>query len=522
MPRTCFARTIIVALSFFFIFYSISLSAARECRVKIIQHGQEITPVVENEMPAYRLKPDTFKIEVDDSACSPGIFSLKNIAYMEYLRRTPLIISISSFGLAERPEAGDVYWTYTDADPRVTFDDIIKTAPHDGEGAKKVYGELCSKLTYCPTPARAYARHWPFSDPNRMTPRNYAEFKRFLPLSLMTDAAGRKDTIVIYTNVDRVSVPGSKMELNLIKPHFMVLDFQPQSEGKGTTSRPSITEKGVDLRIRLKQGDTFRYDNELVIGIAADVAGNKMKFGSTHFLETSYKVIGTDQNENYKIAMTTEKCRCIVNTNLPRDAKSKLRDTERAFEQVCNLVKKARPVAIIDSTGTIVEMEDMSEIEEGIGKIIPSYGLANKLFGKQQWQELFIKRPGNKIGIGEAWTVARDHPPVPYSWTYKIAKRDSGGVFVTGKLQVSDNVKLDEKNSGSSASPKGIPSMEALSLLLLDTATGMPIYMHTAVKHSSDMTMTVTEQKEGATPRTIGFKWVMDMVASTKRMGDIK
>lgn len=77
MPRTCFVRTIVAALSFFFILCSLSLSDARECSVKIIQHGQEITPVTENGMATYKLRPDTFRIEVDDFACSPGIFSLK-------------------------------------------------------------------------------------------------------------------------------------------------------------------------------------------------------------------------------------------------------------------------------------------------------------------------------------------------------------------------------------------------------------------------------------------------------------
>ncbi|OPY60305.1 MAG: hypothetical protein A4E57_04498 [Syntrophorhabdaceae bacterium PtaU1.Bin034] len=71
-----------------------------------------------------------------------------------------------------------MYGTYTDADPSATFDNIVKVATPHVEGAKKAYAELCSKLTYCPTPTKTHARRWPFRDPTSMKPRNYARRSR--------------------------------------------------------------------------------------------------------------------------------------------------------------------------------------------------------------------------------------------------------------------------------------------------------------------------------------------------------
>jgi len=260
-----------------------SEAADLDCTIRVVQNGHEIIPVIDRKIATYKLKADTFRIEVNKSSCSPGIFPIANSKDIDYLLQTPLMFTSGGFGLAESPETSDIFFGgYAKGeDPSASIDEFIQKVSRkdvekamirykefcgeepniragngtsitveevalatnvyrcegytkeipkvaqDIEWAKNLYKQLCSELTYCPKPVKPYARHWPFVDPNSKGSRNYAVFKRWTANSPMTAAAGMRHQVVIYSSVKSFSEPGSKFaSFKLVRPTIAVFDFQ--------------------------------------------------------------------------------------------------------------------------------------------------------------------------------------------------------------------------------------------------------------------------------------------------------
>jgi len=229
-------RIILVAIALCFAICTSSLSDARDCTIKVIQNGHEIIPSIDNKISTYKLKADSFRIEGSDPGCPPyGIFPIAD-KHIEYLLRTPLLISPAFLGIAEKPDSYDILGGSGGNDPATTLDEMIKQATKDVNWAKKEYKALCDQLKYCPTPAMTYYRLAPFF--NEKT-RDFAEFKRWTSSSPLSAAAGLKHQVVVYTSERGVSNPNAKsVTFLIVKPHILVFDFQPNEQMQASESAP--------------------------------------------------------------------------------------------------------------------------------------------------------------------------------------------------------------------------------------------------------------------------------------------
>lgn len=227
MSRIWFGR-MITTVSVFLLFMGLIVSCyARECTIEITQDGQKISPVIEGNVPTYKLRADTFRIKVDDPLCNPGIYLPTDARYTEYLRQTPTIFAPAGFGIAERFESVDVLESpYYNHDPRSTIDDLIKGATRNTEVARAEYEDLSTRLSYRPTPAKPYARHIPFTDPETKKYRGFAEFRRWTNCNPMRDAAGLRYEMVVYTTIGCIAADRFCL-FNITKPNVMTLEFRP-------------------------------------------------------------------------------------------------------------------------------------------------------------------------------------------------------------------------------------------------------------------------------------------------------
>ncbi|MEA5559510.1 hypothetical protein [Nodularia spumigena] len=199
-----------------------------ECLVRIFQGGTEIAPVVTDGAMTFKLSPQEFRLEVTPDACEPSI-ALQTKHELAYITQTPLIFGTGGYWVAGDSDTADILGVAAiGGNPRTTIEEEIESATSKVAWAKQQYQELCTSLTYCPTPVKHYATAWPFLDPITKKNRRFADFKRFDKFSTMSQASGRVLSAVVYTNWETIvgGTGWNQSFLYVLRPHVITFDFR--------------------------------------------------------------------------------------------------------------------------------------------------------------------------------------------------------------------------------------------------------------------------------------------------------
>lgn len=241
-------------------------------------------------------------------------------------------------------------------------------------------------------------------------------------------------------------------------------------------------DDGVDLRLRLKQGQVFRYGTDMVMGMERGGAGEQMKIELSIYRATSSSVVDIDKDGNFQIRTTTDDCKWKGNSAFAKDMGRKAEETRMLFDKLCALIKESTSVAAVDPTGNIVDFSDVSGTEEKINILFPARNMFGKpKSAKEQMQAMFGERPKNKIKAGETWRVERDDP-FPLVWTFKVEKIEKGHVFITGITGQRTNDHPGSKEDKTNPFSELFKNIKMTNDMRLDAKAGMPITTEAKMK----------------------------------------
>jgi hypothetical protein len=277
-------------------------------------------------------------------------------------------------------------------------------------------------------------------------------------------------------------------------------------------------DDSLDLRLRLKQGQVFRYGTDMAMGMESGVAGKKMKMEFSIYTATSSSVLDVDKDGNFQIQTTTDDCKWKGNSTFLKGRGSKAEETRIIFDKLCAIIKESTSVVTVDPTGNIMDFSDVSGTEEKIKTLFP----AQYMFGKpksvkEQIQAMFGERPGNKIKVGETWRVEKGDP-FPLVWTFKVEKIEKGQIFITGITGQKTNDYPGTKEDMTNPFSKLFKSVKMTADMRLDAATGMAITTEAKMRFAFTMNISTSggEGVDKNVNRAGDASLVSTMVASTR------
>ena len=196
--------------------------AQLECKFKVSQDGDEVSATTTGKTINYKLKANSFKVEVSPAECEPTM-ALVTQHHLEYILQTPLVFSPSGVFMAGSPDEIDILGNQGGDNPRTTLSEILSST-NESAWAKQEYDSFCESLKYCPTPTLAFSTAWPFLDPTTKEFRGFAEFKRFTKFRPMSGASGKVLLAVVYTRW-KISTKGHSA-FYVLKPNALIFDFR--------------------------------------------------------------------------------------------------------------------------------------------------------------------------------------------------------------------------------------------------------------------------------------------------------
>ena len=251
-------------------------------------------------------------------------------------------------------------------------------------------------------------------------------------------------------------------------------------------------DDGVDLRLRLKQGQVFRYGADMVMGMESGVAGKKMKTEFSIYTETSSSVMDVDKKGNFQIKTTTDDCRWKGDSTFAKDGSTKAEEQRIFFDKLRDIIKESKSVVTVDPTGNILDFSDEAGTEEKIKTLYATWSMLGKPKSmKEQMQNMFGERPGNKIKVGETWRVEKNDP-FPLVWTFKVEKIEKGQIFITGIASQKTNGKSDSKEDKTNPLSELFKKMKMTADMCLDAATGMAITTEAKMKLAFTMNISIS------------------------------